>query len=297
MNLLSPEFRERLKRLRFAVERVRADRSRGNRLSHTKGAGMEFAGHRPYTPGDDTRYLDWNAHARLDQLVLKQYESPGEMTLVLALDCAASMNYGTPNKFDAAKQLAAALGYIALNASDRVLLAPLRRKRERAASLSGPAMSDEMLQRLQGLRTSMGINQARKWLNNLGRVPGESTAVLLTDFQARETLLQSVRELRRMHARVLVIHLLAPQELDPALEGRTRMHLLGPDGACGQVTLQMDEALLARYRKELANWRHALATACRRLGATLFEVGSNESMEDLVLEMVGAGYVRVGRAG
>jgi len=295
MNLLSPEFRERLKRLRFVVERVRSNQMRGNRLSHAKGAGMDFAGHRPYTPGDDTRYLDWNAHARLGQLVLKQFESPGEMSLLLALDCAATMDYGSPNKLGAARELAAALGYVALNATDRVLLAPLTRKKNQSRSLSGPAQINELLNQLSRTRATMGISDARRWLAGIPKLRGESTAVILTDFQSREPLLQAIRELRRMHARVLVIHVLAPQELDPLIEGRHKLHLLGPDGAAGIVSLEANEAMLARYRKELANFRQAIGTACKRLGASLFEISTQEAMEDLVIELVAAGFIRAGK--
>ncbi|MGC4091803.1 MAG: DUF58 domain-containing protein [Polyangiaceae bacterium] len=34
---------------------------RAERRSKKKGSGVEFADHRDYVPGDDFRYVDWNA--------------------------------------------------------------------------------------------------------------------------------------------------------------------------------------------------------------------------------------------
>ena len=103
--LASPEFRERLKRLRLAAERVGGSGERGARQSRSLGAGLEFAGHRPYSPGDDVRYLDWNALGRLDTLVLKQFEAPGELTVAVAPDTSATMRFGEPEKLAAALEL------------------------------------------------------------------------------------------------------------------------------------------------------------------------------------------------
>ena len=40
-----------------------------------RGSSAEFAEHRPYFPGDDVRRIDWNAYARLEELVRFSGES------------------------------------------------------------------------------------------------------------------------------------------------------------------------------------------------------------------------------
>ena len=84
------------------------------------GGGIEFADHREYTPGDDFRYLDWNVFARHDELLLKRFQEEEDLHVYLLLDCSRSMAFGDPPKFDYARQVAAALGYIALADLDRV---------------------------------------------------------------------------------------------------------------------------------------------------------------------------------
>ena len=96
------------------------------------GSGIEFSEHREYNPGDDLRYLDWNIYARHGDLLLKRFQEEQDLHVYLMLDCSRSMSFGTPAKFDLARQLVAALAYIALA---EVLNAPfLTRDRKLAKS-------------------------------------------------------------------------------------------------------------------------------------------------------------------
>ena len=83
---------------------------------------MEFADFRGYTPGDDLRYLDWKAFARLQRLFLKLFVEEEDLHVYLLLDTSRSMDFGAPTKFEWGRQAAAALAYIALCSGDRVQL-------------------------------------------------------------------------------------------------------------------------------------------------------------------------------
>src|SRR5205085_3632640 len=73
-----------------------------------------------YTPGDDYRYLDWNVYARHGELLLKRFQEEEDLHVYFLLDCSRSMGFGAPAKFDLARQVTAALAYIALADLDRV---------------------------------------------------------------------------------------------------------------------------------------------------------------------------------
>jgi uncharacterized protein (DUF58 family) len=112
----------------------------GQHRSPYHGFSVEFAQHRPYSPGDDLRHLDWKVYARTDKLQLKQYQQETNLDLVCLVDASGSMNYGSRlfkeasgagldrsldgrlewTKFDHATALAAALAYITLHQGDRV---------------------------------------------------------------------------------------------------------------------------------------------------------------------------------
>src|SRR4051794_15559086 len=111
--LLDAPFMARLSQLSLATPRSFPGASTGKRFSRSRGAeGMEFADHKEYSPGDDFRSIDWNVYARLDELVVKNFESQEHLRLYVLLDASASMNACDARKFQLAKRLAAALAYI-----------------------------------------------------------------------------------------------------------------------------------------------------------------------------------------
>ena len=71
-------------------------------------------------PADDFRYIDWNAFARFDELLLKLYEEREDLHIYFLVDASRSMTYGAPQKLLYAKRVAAALAYIGLSNLDRV---------------------------------------------------------------------------------------------------------------------------------------------------------------------------------
>ncbi len=73
LNLREPEFLRSLERLSLVSRRAYAGLLKGEKKSTRRGTSIEFADYRDYVPGDDLRYLDWNAYGRLDKLLLKLF--------------------------------------------------------------------------------------------------------------------------------------------------------------------------------------------------------------------------------
>jgi uncharacterized protein (DUF58 family) len=124
MSLLTPELLRRLEQFQLLAARRAKSSAKGERRSRARGQSVEFADHRSYVPGDDFRYLDWNLFGRLDKLFLKLYEEERELPVRIFLDASESMTFGEPRKFDFARQVAAAIGYVALCGFDRVSVIP-----------------------------------------------------------------------------------------------------------------------------------------------------------------------------
>src|SRR4051812_30982346 len=145
MPLFDSEFLKKLEYLSLVSRRVFRGQLLAQRRTKQLGGGIEFADHREYTPGDDFRYLDWNVYARFDELLLKRFQEEEDLHVYILLDCSRSMAFGTPPKFDFARQVAAALAYIALADLDRVAIVafagdiaadfPLTRGKNRILSL------------------------------------------------------------------------------------------------------------------------------------------------------------------
>src|ERR1700710_1268831 len=120
MPLFGSEFMQKLEYLSLVSKRVFRGQLLAQRRTKQLGGGIEFADHREYVPGDDFRYLDWNVYARHDELLLKRFQEEEDLHVYVLLDCSKSMAFGSPSKFDYARQVAAAMAYIALADLDRV---------------------------------------------------------------------------------------------------------------------------------------------------------------------------------
>src|SRR6266446_3931791 len=122
--LLTPELLRRLEQFQLLAARRAKSSAKGERRSRARGQSVEFADYRNYVHGDDFRYLDWNLYGRLEKLFLKLYEEERELPVRIFLDASESMTFGEPRKFDFARQVAAAIGYVALSGFDRVSVIP-----------------------------------------------------------------------------------------------------------------------------------------------------------------------------
>ena len=115
------EFLKKLEYLYIVSKKIFAGRIKAERRTTRRGVSVEFADYRNYTPGDDFRYIDWNAFARLDELLLKLYEEREDLHIYFLVDASQSMTYGGElPKLIYAKRVAAALAYIGLSNLDRI---------------------------------------------------------------------------------------------------------------------------------------------------------------------------------
>ena len=89
--LLSNDVLHRLERTRINASRRFTNRTSGEHLSGKGGRSIEFSDYRDYVAGDDFRFVDWNAFARLHRPYLKLFHQEEEMNVVLLVDASSSM--------------------------------------------------------------------------------------------------------------------------------------------------------------------------------------------------------------
>ena len=128
MSLFEPDFLTRLEYLSLVSRKVFQGETMAQRRTRRVGSGIEFADHQQYVTGDDFRYIDWNLFARHSELMLKRFHEEEDLHVYVLLDISQSMSIGQPAKIDLARQLAAAVSYIALANLDRVAVCGFRMK-------------------------------------------------------------------------------------------------------------------------------------------------------------------------
>src|SRR5918911_5024681 len=120
--MLPREVLRQIRRLQLRARRAVEDILGGEYHSVFKGTGIAFDEVRAYQPGDDIRAIDWNVTARMGQPFVKRFVEERELTVVLAVDCSGSQQFGTAaqQKREGAAELAAVLAFSGVSNNDRV---------------------------------------------------------------------------------------------------------------------------------------------------------------------------------
>ncbi|MCA8912286.1 MAG: DUF58 domain-containing protein [Planctomycetes bacterium] len=274
----------RLRRLRLAAGRVQRGGARGERLSRQFGAGQEFGAHRPYAQGDDLRRVDWNVYGRLGQLFLKLFEQPGQLRVLLVADDAPTMNFGEHDKWLAARRALGAVGLIALEGSEKVLLSRLGQPKP--VNFDGTGES-RLLQLLEEMPLRDGPAASAPLHSLFERRGRDSVLVLVSDFQDAEPLLKLLRDARRSGVRAIAISIAAEEELNPTLEGFTRLQAVSG----GETRMRVDERVLQAYREEVKLYREGITRAVHAAGAAFIELDSADPIEPLIVDLMRAGVL------
>lgn len=277
-------FLRRLERLSIEARRsLRGMPSGGEHPSRQQLPATIFSDHRPYSAGDDYRSIDWNAYARQEQFVVKLGETEQTINVHLLLDLSRSMAWGTPPKLLAARQLIAALGYLALAHSDRLRITPF------SAGLLpsfGPSQSKlrttDMLRFVDALQPAARTSLAGS-LGAYARTAEQGgLLVVCSDLltEPAEGLAEGLRLFRPPRWQALVLHILDPRELQPDLSGPIELE----DAETGErLPLTVDDEAIAVYRRNLATWQQGLTGACARSGAAYVQVLSSWPIEKQVI--------------
>lgn len=280
--LLSSTLLHRLERLQLRSRARLTGTARGERRSRHKGASIEFVDYREYNLGDDPRQVDWNAYGRSGHLFVKLFEDEALLDVHLCVDVSRSMDWGEPNKLDAARRLAAAIGYVALARFDRVQAVALD---DGAATPLGPFWGRDQAARLfdgiGGWRARRPTNlesAVRSYLARAGRAPG--LAVVVSDLLS-PTWEGGLRALLRRRHEVAVVHLLAPEEVNPPIGEEVRL----VDRETGRhVEIHLDAFTLAAYARRFATWQRAIERFCADNRVSYVRVDSDTPLETAVFE-------------
>jgi len=271
-------FLRRLERLAIALQRPPTAGLAGDHRSRRRSEGLEFADYRTYSPGDDFRRIDWKAYGRLGTLYYRLAEAYDELALHLLVDTSASMNWGVPNKLDYARQLAAALGYLALARLDAVAAGALAPGAPRLPLLRGKAQAGRLFAFLDGLPLTDRA-PLRESLRLYRRGAMRGVVVLLSDgfFPDGHT---GLGELLEAGFQPVLLHLLSPQELEPALTGDLEL----VDCESGElVPASLTPETLSRYRERLRAWCGELESYCVARRIPYIRLSTAMPLEEAVL--------------
>jgi uncharacterized protein (DUF58 family) len=282
--LFPSDFLTRLEYLSIVSKRVFHGQLLARRRTTQTGAGIEFSDHREYTRGDDLRYLDWSVYARHGDLLIKRFQEEQDLHVYLMLDCSHSMAVGSPSKFDLARQIVAALAYIALADLDRIavlayadgIVAELPVTRGKARII--PVM--KFLENLQATGRDTDIGKAAQELVHRGR---RGLAVIVSDLFDERGFQQGLDQLRYRRFDAHVIQLHDPGEAEPSLLGDAELVDI-ETGRVRKVTIT--EKNLRMYKQLFQNHQASVRDYCRSYSLGCTQSPSTVRFDDLIIRMM-----------
>jgi uncharacterized protein (DUF58 family) len=280
-SLLDPEFLRRLARVRLLVRRRFAGSAGGARRSTRKGQSVEMADHRPYSPGDDVRRIDWNAYARLEELILRLYVAEEDLVVYLLVDTSASMGFGDPPKLDVAKRLAAALAYVGLSGSERVGVVPF------GAGIGTPMQPTRgrrrigtVLKHLDALEARGETDLQRAVDELIARRTRPGLVLVLSDLLDPGGYQRSLDRLIAERHEPVIFHVLDREELDPTPGGDFNF-VDSERGA--RVEVSLDQRTVDAYRRRVQLFLEGAEAYAKKRGLSYVRAGADVSIEDALL--------------
>jgi uncharacterized protein (DUF58 family) len=290
--LLDPAFVRELEALRRRLQITVQSGASGERAARRRGGSAEFQEHRPYAPGDDLRRVDWSAFARTGEPVLKLFRAEEDSVLRLLVDASASLAFGTPQKLEVARRVAAAIGYLGLANGQRVQVLVAR---ERSGQSAGRGLErvgvprrgrDSLAALLRDLSEPLASGQAdlaRALDATLQQTARPGLLVVLSDFFDPGPVTRALTRMCGAGHQVALVQVFAREELEPAYDGDFSLVDAETDAA---VELSMDASAIDAYVTRLAGLIEELRSWARKHRASYVRITNDEPLEGAVRRFV-----------
>jgi uncharacterized protein (DUF58 family) len=257
----------------------------GAHRSPLRGPSSEFADHKSYGIGDETKHIDWRVFARTDRYFIKRYEDETNLRVYFALDRSASMNYSSgdgPTKFQFACHLAAALGYVIVKARDSVgLFLHAEKVDVRMDAANSFQHLNNMLKHVQANppEANSGTGIAQTLHEIAASVRRRALVVVISDLLGDEAaVVKALAHLRKQRHDVLVFQTLDPAEIDLSFKKACELH----DLETGERLSVNPRGLADEYRKVFGAFLEQYQKACAGMNIDYRLVRTDQPLESFV---------------
>ena len=286
--LFTPQFLARLETLRVWTRRRFLGSRPGGHLSLRRGSGLEFADYRPYTWGDDPRYIDWKLYSRTDRFYIKLFQEEEDLYTYLFLDLSASMGYPTNNnKYESARDLALALAYVVLANDDAVKLHLLGSSTRQQATpfFRGRQRLFDLAAFLTPHRPTGAVETPAALAQHLQTLHRPGKAIWISDFLFPTPVYQAgLNLLRAANLDIAVLQVLGREDIDPPLlPAGARM----VDSESGETALvQFEASAKKEYLQRLDLHNRTFRSYCHQAGVHYALFTTSQDVSTFVLRVL-----------
>ncbi|MDZ7773019.1 MAG: DUF58 domain-containing protein [Balneolaceae bacterium] len=291
--LLKPDLLSQLAPLELRARKIVEGFISGLHKSPYYGFSVEFAEHRPYTPGDEIKHIDWKVYAKTERYYIKQYEEETNLRCYVMLDTSSSMYYkyfGEWTKLRYGIHFAAALMYLMHRQRDACGLVPFSDEMESFIPAKSSythlrqvfTMLEQLLEKEDEQSAGQRKTSSAKVIHELAeRLNHRSLVVLVTDLfenvDDHENLISSLKHLRHRKHEVLLFNVMekkSERDLDFP-DRRFRMEDMETGASMEVLPAQVRED----YRKKVEEYIHRFKMACSEFQIDFEQIDTQQDFD------------------
>jgi uncharacterized protein (DUF58 family) len=280
--LLDPQTIARAEALGLQARHIVEGYMAGEHKSPYRGFAIEFAQHREYTHGDDTRHLDWKVLGRTDRYYIKQYEQETNYVANILLDGSESMKYGSSavTKFDYARQIAACLAFLILHQRDAAALGIFdQTMRDYSPRSDNRSTIHRVMSRLAAFEPTQQTGVAPVLHDIANQLRRKGIVIVISDFFDDEAkVLEGIQHLRFGGHEVVCFHVMDPYELEFPFTGLVEFEGLE---SIPKILTRPAE-LRKSYLKEVGAFQQRLREGCEKNQCHYVLVNTKEPLHEVL---------------
>jgi len=289
-----PHVVSRIKGLELRSLRLVESLMVGFHKSKLRGISTDFAQHRAYVFGDDTKHLDWKVYAKTDRFFVKEYEAETNMAVTFFLDMSGSMFFQSEDaamsKFDYGATIAATLAFLLMDQKDTFGLALFHEKVHSFLSPKGTTthfrnMLDVMEKTEPGGKTDIG----KALMTVAPRLKSRGLVIVVSDCVDESSELSRALGLMSFHGHdVVLFHIEDPIERDFPFTGQTIFKGLEDEGRL----LCNPEDLRRSYLRERQLHLDGIHDVCTRFRFEMGDVQTDMRLDTALSAFLAARLAR-----
>jgi len=255
----------------------------GLHKSPYQGFSIEFSEHRPYSFGDEIKYIDWKLMAKTDKLFIKQFEEETNLKCYILFDKSTSMKYASKgiSKFEYSKTICAALSYLMIKQQDAVGLTLFDKKINKSVP---PRSNKSHLNILLNMLHNCSIQGETKISNILHQlaetIKKRGLIILISDLMDDQNdVIKGLRHFRHKGHEVIVFHILDNQEIEFDFKrGANFIDLETND------TITIDPRQIRKqYKQSMSLFCNEYKRKCRKNNIDFIQIKTSDSIDKSLL--------------
>jgi uncharacterized protein (DUF58 family) len=278
---LQPSIISRLGAIELKAKMIVEGFITGLHKSPYHGFSVEFAEHRQYTFGDETRHIDWRVFGRTGKYYVKQYEAETNLRCYILLDTSSSMCYSSDKKYlpkiEYASYIAASLAVFMIGQRDGVSLATYSDTLQTYLPPSlKPSHQNLILKTLSETSQKVSAERGKKTDSAAAlakfaeRLDKRSLIIVLSDFwDEPEKIIAALKHFRHRHNEVIAFHILDNKEKSFEFDTDAEM-----------VDVETGEKIMTNPKQLQAAYKVAFDAHVRRLRQELTDNGIDYNLLD-----------------